>query len=149
VTQATETAGDQIAPSRLDLALARAEQAEAMYRNLVQYLPAITYTETIDEGRSLSVSPQVETVLGYTQEEWMGSDIWKEVLHPEDRARVVERCHAANRARETYRDEYRMIAKDGRLVWIRDEASIVWSSDGQPLCWQGVMFDVTAENLGG
>jgi PAS domain-containing protein len=38
-----------------------------------------------------------------------------------------------------------MITKDGRTVWIRDEATIVWGSDGQPLCWQGVMTDVTSE----
>jgi len=135
--------------ARLERALSRAEQAEAMYETLVRHLPAITYTETIDEGHSLSVSPQVESVLGYTQEEWMGSDLWVEVLHPDDRHRVVETCHAANRAREAYHDEYRMIAKDGRTVWISDQATIVWGSDGQPLCWQGVMFDITAQRATG
>jgi len=132
-------------PGQLQAALSRAEEAEALYRTLVERLPAITYTETIDEGNTLSISPQVEVVLGYTQEEWMGNDVWVRTLHPDDRRRVVEACHAANRERRPYRDEYRMIAKDGHTVWIRDEAEIVWSSDGQPLCWQGVMTDVTSE----
>jgi PAS domain S-box-containing protein len=132
-------------PGRLEAALSRAEQAEALYRTLVERLPAVTYTETIDEGNVLSISPQVEEVLGYTQEEWMGNDIWTRILHPEDRKRVIDTCHDANRARKPYNDEYRMITKDGRTVWIRDEATIVWSSDGQPLCWQGVMTDVSSE----
>ena len=132
-------------PGQLQAALSRAEEAEALYRTLVERSPAITYTETIDEGNTLSISPQVEAVLGYTQEEWTGNDIWVRILHPEDRRRVVEACHTANRERRPYSDEYRMITKEGRTVWIRDEAEIVWSSDGQPLCWQGVMTDVTAE----
>ena len=132
-------------PGQLQAALSRAEEAEALYRTLVERLPAITYTETIDEGNTLSISPQVEDVLGYTQEEWMGNDVWVRILHPEDRKRVVEACHAANRERRAFHDEYRMIAKDGHTVWIRDAADIVWSSDGQPLCWQGVMTDVTSE----
>jgi PAS domain S-box-containing protein len=136
---------DSRLPGQLEAALSRAEQAEAMYRTLVERSPAITYAETIAQGTTLSISPQVETVLGYTPEEWMGNDIWVQILHREDRQRVVASCHAANRERRPFRDEYRMITKDGRTVWIRDEATIVWGSDGQPLCWQGVMTDVTSE----
>ena len=132
-------------PGQLEAALSRAEEAEALYRTLVERLPAITYTETIDEGNTLSISPQVEDVLGYTPEEWMGNDIWVRILHPDDRKRVVEACHAANAERRPYHDEYRMNTKDGRTVWIRDEAEIVWGSDGRPLCWQGVMTDVTSQ----
>ena len=132
-------------PGKLEAALSRAEHAEALYQTLIERLPAITYTETIDEGNVLSISPQVEEILGYTQEEWMGNDIWIQILHPEDRKRVVEKCHAANAARERYEDEYRMIAKDGHVVWMRDDATIVWSSEGTPLCWQGVMLDVTSQ----
>jgi PAS domain S-box-containing protein len=136
---------DSRLPGQLEAALSRAEEAEALYRTLVERSPAITYTETIDQGTTLSISPQVETVLGYTPEEWMGNDIWIQILHPEDRRRVVASCHAANRERRPFNDEYRMITKDGRTVWIRDEATIVWGSDRQPLCWQGVMIDVTSQ----
>jgi PAS domain S-box-containing protein len=125
---------------QLEAALSRSVESEGTLRG-----PAITYTETIDEGNTVSISPEVEDILGFTPEEWMGNDIWTRILHPEDRQRVVTACHAANRARKPYRDEYRMISKDGRIVWIRDEAAIVWSSNGEPMCWQGMMLDITSQ----
>ena len=112
----------------------------------MEQLPAITYTEAPDDHRNLSISPQVEALLAYTQEEWMGNALlWVELLHPDDRDRVVEACDVANRTREPFRPEFRMIARDGRVVWVRDEAVVVSGSMGQPLCWQGVMLDITAQ----
>ncbi len=131
---------------RLETAVARAEQAEAMYRALVERLPAITYTEALDDGRTLSISPQVETLLGYTQDQWMeDSLLWVGLMHPDDRDRVLETCEIANRREEPFTAEYRMISRDGRVVWIRDEAVLVRGSRGQPLCWQGVMMDITMQ----
>jgi len=133
-----ETAG------HLEAALGRAEQAEAKYLSLVKLVPdAITYTEDLDSGRMFAVSPQIETILGYTQEEWMGdADLCYDRIHPEDRDRVVAACELANQASEPYGAEYRMIARDGHIVWIRDRAVLVRGSKGQPLCWQGVMLDI-------
>ncbi len=131
---------------RLEAALARAEQAEAKYRTLVEQVPVITYTEALDNGRCLSVSSQVARLLGYTQEEWMGRPrLWVDLLHPDDRERVIEACELANRDRQTFGAEYRMVARDGRIVWIRDEAVLVRGTYGQPLCWQGVMLDITED----
>ena len=128
----------------LEAVLGRAERAEAKYRSLVELVPAITYTEDLDSGRLFAISPQVETILGYTQEEWTGdANLWIDRIHPDDRNRVVAACELANRAREPYGQEYRMIARDGRIVWIHDEAALVRGSNGQPLCWQGVMRDIT------
>ncbi len=129
---------------RLEAALARAEQAEAKYRTLVEQVPVITYTEALDNGRCLSVSSHVKKLLGYTQEEWMGRPrLWVDLLHPDDREWVIEACELANHDRQPFGAEYRMIARDGRIVWIRDEAVLVRGSYGQPLCWQGVMLDIT------
>jgi PAS domain S-box-containing protein len=123
----------------------RVERAEAMYRSLVQSLPGVTYAEALDEGRTLSIGPQIVDMLGYTDDEWMSDSLlWTKVTHPDDRDRVVESCDRANQTGEPWAAEYRMIAKDGRVVWIRDEASLVRGSHGQPLCWQGVMWDITA-----
>jgi PAS domain S-box-containing protein len=133
---------------RLAAALARAEQAEATYRSLVERLPSVTYTEALDSGKCLGVSPQVEQLLGYTQEEWMSNPgLWVDLLHPDDRDRVVESCALANRAKRPFRAEYRMLTRDGRLIWVRDEAVLVRGSEGQPLCWQGIMLDITAESV--
>lgn len=136
--------GRQKAPEDLGTLEERAERAEAMYRSLVEHLPAITYAEALDDATTLSISPQVEAVLGYTQQEWMENTLlWVELMHPDDRDRVVEACNTANRTGEPFRAEYRMIARNGRVVWVRDEAVLVRGSRGQPLCWQGVMLDVT------
>jgi PAS domain S-box-containing protein len=132
--------------SSLEAALARAESTEAMYRSLIDRLPAITYTEALDDGRTLSVSPQVETLLGCTQDEWMADPLmWVAMLHPDDRDRVLEECWASNRTEEPFRAEYRMIARDGRVRWFRDEAEVVRGTAGQRLCWQGVLLDITAQ----
>jgi PAS domain S-box-containing protein len=132
-------------PGRLDAALTRAETAEAKYRTLIDQLPAVTYSEALDTGKTISVSPQIETILGCTQEEWMADPLmWVKMLHPEDRDRVVEACAESNRTETPFRAEYRMIARDGRVLWFRDHADVVRGSAGQRLCWQGVMFDITA-----
>lgn len=131
----------------LETALGRAEQAEAKYRSLVELIPAITYTEEVDSGRTYAVSPQIETILGYAQEEWMGdANLWIDRIHHDDRDRVVAACELANRSRETYCAEYRIMARDGRTVWIHDEAVLVRNSEGQPLCWQGVMSVIAPHN---
>src|SRR2546422_8082395 len=106
--------------SRLEAALARAEDSEAKYRSLIDRLPAITYTEALDDGRTLSVSPQVEALLGCTQDEWMADPLmWMAMIHPDDRDRGLESCWESNRLEEPVRGEDRMIARDGRVVWFR------------------------------
>src|SRR5689334_7032511 len=65
---------------------------------------SISYVEELDEGRTLSISPEVHTLLGYTETEWMADPmIWQRLMHPDDRERVVAPCEAANAARRTFR----------------------------------------------
>jgi PAS domain S-box-containing protein len=126
--------------------LSRADEAEAKYRSLIALVPAITYVEALDTRKTFSISPQVETILGYTPEEWLGeASRWESCVHPDDKERVVSSCNLANQRRDPWREDYRVIARDGRIVWIHDEAVLVRGSKGQPLCWQGVMVDVTAQ----
>jgi len=106
----------------------------------------ITYSEALDDGRTIAISPDVEEILGYTQDEWMADQLlWVQLIHFEDRQRVVEACEEANRIEQPFRAEYRMITRDGRIRWIRDEATVVRGADGQRLCWQGTMRDITEE----
>lgn len=133
----------------LATALGRADQADVGNRSLVEPAAVITYTEEVDSGRTYAISPQIKTILGYTQEEWMGdADLWIDRIHPEDRDRVVDACDRANEARETYRADYRIVAHDGEIVWVHDEAELVGGSAGQPLCWQGVMTVIPAPDPG-
>jgi PAS domain S-box-containing protein len=123
-------------------------QAEERYRLLVERTPAITYTEAIVENYEPDavisyLSPQIEAVLGYPLEAWDRPGFWLEVIHPDDRVSVMEESSRTNATGEAYRQEYRMIAADGTVIWIHDESVIVHDAQGSPLYWQGVMMDVT------
>jgi diguanylate cyclase (GGDEF)-like protein/PAS domain S-box-containing protein len=115
------------------------------YRRLVERLPAIVYASELGEnGRWRYVSPQVEDILGYTPEEWLADpELWAKLLHPEDRERAL--------AQETRRTigtrnpppvDYRMLTRDGRTVWILDEAVLEPDEAGTPV-WHGVLYDIT------
>jgi len=120
-------------------------ESEATYRTLVEQLPAVTYRAALDEtSTTLYVSPQVKDLIGFTAEEYKNdTNIWLKQLHPDDRDRILQtilRCHAE---KKPFVEEYRMIAKDGSVVWFRDEAVIVKDEKNQPLFLQGVMYDIT------
>jgi PAS domain S-box-containing protein len=117
------------------------------YRSLVEGAPAILYIDRPDElSTNLYTSPQVVELLGYTVEEWMrDAELWVRCLHPADRERVVREHWASNDKGERFVSEYRILAKDGREVWIRDEAVPVEAEDGTVLYWRGVMVDITAQ----
>lgn len=120
----------------------RRRDVESRLRNLIETIPAITYTH---HHMSLSfryVSPQVETILGYTREEWSG-DLWRAILHPEDREATLAENDRVEETGERFSMEYRVYAADGRTVWLRDESVLLRDADGEPTVWQGVMMDVT------
>jgi diguanylate cyclase (GGDEF)-like protein/PAS domain S-box-containing protein len=123
----------------------RLREAEKKYRTLVERIPAITYMQEIGRNsESVYVSPQVVDVVGYTPEECTANPkLWIEMLHPEDRERVLAEDERTNRTGEPFVMEYRQFAKDGHLVWIRDEATLVRDEEGQPLYWLGVQVDIT------
>ncbi len=117
------------------------------YRALVEGAPAILYIDRPDElSTNLYTSPQIVDLLGYSVEEWMhDAELWVRCLHPADRDRVVQEHRSSNVDRERFLCEYRILAKDGREVWIRDEAVPVDAEDGTVLYWRGVMVDITAQ----
>lgn len=120
-------------------------QVEAKYSALIENIPAITYLASLDETSStLFVSPQLESMLGYpsTMPE-QDPDFWFKKIHPDDQRRVSEELAESHETRKPFVSEYRMIAQDGRVVWMRDEALIVYSESEEPLYMQGVMLDIT------
>jgi PAS domain S-box-containing protein len=124
------------------------KRAEARYRALVEQMPAVTYIEALDtEGRATDIayaSPQIRDLFGYTAEEWMSDpDLFVRLLHPDDRERVLAEDERTERTGEPFREEYRQYTRDGRIVWVRDEATLVRDDEGRPLYWQGVILDVT------
>lgn len=123
----------------------RLREAEARYRTLVEQIPAVVYVDATDESSSaLYMSPQCERMLGYTPEEWLADpDMWVKLLHPEDRERALAENARTNKTGEPFALEYRLIARDGRVVWVRDVAVLVRDETGQPQFWHGVMLDIT------
>jgi diguanylate cyclase (GGDEF)-like protein/PAS domain S-box-containing protein len=118
---------------------------EARYQALVEHIPAVTYIDAADRASSsLYMSPQVEAILGYAPEDWTSDpDLWVKLLHPEDRERVLTEHLRTNESGEPFVEEYRLMARDGRIVWIRDEAVLIRDEEGLARFWQGVMIDVT------
>jgi PAS domain S-box-containing protein len=130
---------------------AELRDAEARYRTLIEQLPAIVYSEDVesDRLRLVYVNPRVQELLGITPEEWIAdSGVWFRMMHPDDLERVRLENERTEATGEPFSIEYRMIARDGRLVWFRDEAVLVRDEgDGTPRYWQGVMMDITARKV--
>jgi len=114
-------------------------EAEARYRALVEQLPAIAYIDPIDRRGTVYISPQTESILGYRPEEWYANpDLWRSIVHPEDRERLETTAGT-----DPYSTTYRVIAKDGREVWIHDQARPIYDDGGNLVYWQGLLLDVT------
>ena len=124
-----------------------AREIERRYRTLVEQLPLVVYVDALDEGSSnIFTSGQIEPLLGYTVEEWRDdSDLFVRTLHPDDRDRVLEAHARTHRTHEPLSLEYRLVARDGRVAWVRDDGVVVLGDDGEPLYLQGYLLDITAE----
>jgi len=121
------------------------EEAETLYRSLVEQLSAVTYIAELGvEGEWLFVSPQIESLLGYSAREWRANAAnWIENVHPEDR-HIVLAAEAVAEGGNPFRAEYRMFRRDGQLIWINDSGSLVPGPDGRSLL-HGVLLDVTEQ----
>lgn len=125
--------------------------AEDRFRTVVERLPAIVYLEAAEPSADgsrpvLYVSPQLEPILGFSPQEWLGDPASRaRRLHPGDREAVRARRRMAEERSEPFSAEYRMLARDDRTVWLRDEAVLVRDHEGGPLYWQGIMYDVSRQ----
>ncbi len=123
------------------------DDVERRYRTLVEQLPLVVYIDALDAASSnVFTSTQIEPLLGYTVEDWEAdATLFVRTLHPEDRDRVLTAHARTHATHEPLSVEYRLIARDGRVVWVRDEGVVVVGEDGKPLYLQGYLLDVTAE----
>jgi len=121
------------------------QMARARQRALVENVPVVVYEMgPDDERRTLFVSNQIEQLLGYSRQEWLDQpDIWSELLHPDDRERELAAHDELTATGRAWSRGYRLIAADGRVVWVRDQATFV--RDGGGGSWQGVLLDITAQ----
>jgi diguanylate cyclase (GGDEF)-like protein/PAS domain S-box-containing protein len=117
------------------------------YRTLIEQLPLVVYVDALDSVSSnIFTSPQIEPLLGYDVEEWKAdTDLFARLLHEDDRERVLAAHAHTHETHEPLSIEYRLIARGGRIIWLRDEGVIVLDDHGQPLYLQGYLLDITRE----
>jgi PAS domain S-box-containing protein len=120
--------------------------AEDRYRTLVECLPAITYIAELGaDGPWRYVSPQIESILGFSPEEWLSDRMnWLNRIHPEDREIALAAERRIQETHNLFQAEYRMFARDGRVLWFRDEAVMLPAAAGdRELLMHGVLYDIS------
>lgn len=118
---------------------------ESMYRILVEQIPAVVFIAYLDRGISEAyVSPQIEKTLGFSQEEWLEDPIrWYRQIHPEDKDRWSLDAAQLFLTGERFRSAYRVIARDGKVVWFDCEIRMIRREDSTPWFMHGVGFDIS------
>ena len=118
---------------------------EAKSRSLVERVPAIVYQ--VHFGSTVEwhyVSPRIQSILGFTAEEWIaGPQLWFKQIHPDDREEVLAKGMNSSLSGKPFTCEYRMFTRDGRLVWFRDEGNVIKDPERKSAMIQGVMLDIT------
>ena len=135
--------GDQVRATQ------QQRDTDAKYRSLTEHLPVVTYVRSAgSDGAPTFVSPQVERLLLYTPDDFVRDpELFGRLVHPDDRDGVVAELAEPPDATGARRSEYRVVSRDGRTIWVRDEAATVLDASGRPLCVQGFISDITAERV--
>ena len=122
-------------------------EAERRVRSLIERLPSITYQAGLgSEGRWTFISPQVEEILGYTVEEWISDPMfWESRMHSDDVSRVLAEETRCAKAAEPLDVEYRIRTRDGRMLWVRDRASIGVPDPDGVMIVEGLITDVSEQ----
>jgi PAS domain S-box-containing protein len=126
-------------------ALDQSADMVARYQTLIEQIPAVVFMAFLDKGMGEAyVSPQIEAILGFSQEEWLNDPVrWYRQVHPDDRGRWNIEAAEMFLSGKPLRSVYRVIAHDGKVVSFHCEAKMVRHDDGQPWFIHGVAFDVT------
>jgi PAS domain S-box-containing protein len=127
----------------------RLRETEQRYRTLVEGMPAVVYiAEFGEDGPWRYISPQIETIFGFSRDEWMsGARAWRDRILPEDRQLALDAELQLLHGEPRMQCEYRIRSGDGRLIWIREEAEPLLDDAGRPTQLQGVMYDITEQKL--
>jgi len=120
-------------------------ESDARYQTLIEQIPAVVFMAFLDKGIGEAyVSPQIEAILGFTQEEWLNDPVrWYQQIHPDDKDRWSVEAAELFLLGNPLKSLYRVIARDGRVVWFHCEAKMVRNQDGRPWFIHGVGFDIS------
>lgn len=130
--------------ARVSLATTGTVTTDATFRRFIENLPVMFYAVEPDPPYTpIYISPAFEA-FGYPLDEWLtDTDIWDRIIHPEDRQTIVDQTREAMQKGDDIDFEYRIVCKDGQVVWVHDRSCFIKNEDGRPLCWQGVILDIT------
>jgi PAS domain S-box-containing protein len=130
---------------KLDEDAAQLPNLEARYRALVEQIPAVVFMAYLDRGIGEAyVSPQIEAALGFSQEEWLEDPVrWYSHIHPDDKQRWSTEAAEMFLTGNPLRSAYRVVSRDGRVLWFHCEAKMIRKEDGEPWFIHGVGFDIT------
>ncbi|HEU4403058.1 MAG TPA: PAS domain-containing protein [Candidatus Polarisedimenticolia bacterium] len=126
--------------------LKRLAEAEQRLRSLVEHIPAIVYTSEVHPPfRTLYISPQARTMLGYEAGEWTKdpNGLFMKIVHPDDVRHVVDQFEKGVHERGFAAAEYRLLDRQGEARWFRDEAILMRDPSGQPIAWHGVLVEIS------
>jgi len=120
-------------------------EIDARYQTLIEQIPAVVFMAFLDKGIGEAyVSPQIEAILGFTQEEWLNDPVrWYQQIHPDDKDRWSVEAAELFLLGNPLKSLYRMLSRDGRVVWFHCEAKMVRNHDGRPWFIHGVAFDIS------
>src|SRR6202020_1954282 len=120
-------------------------KADAIYRALVEQIPAVIFMAHLERGIGEAyVSPQIEATLGFSQREWLEDPIrWYQQIHPDDKQRWSVEAAEMFLSGKPLRSAYRVIARDGSVIWFHCDARMMRLEDGRPWCIHGVAFDIS------
>jgi two-component system phosphate regulon sensor histidine kinase PhoR len=129
----------------LSRAVASGAELEAKYTSLIAHVPAISYARLPEAGAPRQfMTERVRGLLGYSSREFLEDrELFLRLVHPEDRDRVADELGVMPGPGGSTRIEYRLIARDGRTVWVEDVSAVVLGDRGRPLCVQGFLHDVS------
>ncbi len=117
--------------------------SEQLFRDLVNSIDGVVWERDYATRAFRFVSSKAEDLLGYPASAWMEDPtFWQNLIHPEDRETTLSYCRFKTEQMSEHDCEYRVVAADGRIVWVRDLIRIL-TNDGQPQSILGIMIDVT------
>jgi diguanylate cyclase (GGDEF)-like protein/PAS domain S-box-containing protein len=137
---------DASGPQTADAVRAPVSVRQTDYRELVERIPAVSYTAEFGSTCHWHfVSPQVEELLGYTVDEWRADPaLWFRLVHPDDREGVLAAEERSLTEGLPFTCEYRLLHRSGAEVWVRDDAVVGRDQDGARVL-QGLMLDISAQ----
>lgn len=119
------------------------KRSQERYKSLIDTIDGIVWEYDLETMTSTFISKKIESILGYSEEEYSeNSSFWEDHIHPDDRESTVALSAKENKNHTDHDLEYRMISKNGEIVWIRDIMNFIFEN-GKPVISRGIMIDIT------